>query len=101
MACSIIFNAGSGILIKFGVKSDAVLRSYILIGSGYICGAASALLYTKSLEKLNLGIAATISAGLVILFSNLAGVIFFGEQISNTKIIGAFVVLIGIWLVVK
>ena len=98
---SILFNASSGVLIKFGVRCDVVTKSYLLIGAGYACGAVSALLYTKALEELNLGVAATISAGLVILFSNLAGVVFFGETVSVGKIFGTLLVCIGIWLLVR
>lgn len=103
LAVSIIFNAASGVLLKYSVIPEftGATKGKLLLICGYACGAVSALLYTKSLSNINLGAAATISAGLVIVVSNLAGILLFNESFSYAKLLGALLVCIGIYLVLK
>ena len=103
LAISIIFNAGSGIFLKYSVMPplSGEFKGKLLMVVGYVCGAISALLYTKSLSNIHLGTAATISAGMVILVSNIAGVMLFQESFNISKIIGAILVCIGIYLVLR
>ena len=100
---SIIFNASSGVLLKYSVADGLAssTRSKLLMFAGWACGSISAILYTKSLENINLGVAATISAGMVIVVSNAAGVLLFGEGLNLAKCLGALLVCVGIWLVVR
>ena len=103
LVISIIFNAGSGIFLKYAVMPPfgGEFKGKLLMMAGFLCGAISAILYTKSLSDIHLGTAATISAGMVIVVSNIAGVLLFQEDFNISKIIGAVLVCIGIYLVLR
>jgi multidrug transporter EmrE-like cation transporter len=97
---SILFNAGSGVLYKYSAADQSV-KSKILLLIGYACGAISALLYAKSLDNLSLGVVASVSSASVVLLSSAAGILLFGEYYSIQRLIGAVLICIGIFLVVK
>ncbi len=97
---SIIFNASSGILLKYSSFLESPKKFYI-IGSGFLCASISAILYTKALETLSIGTATTISSGLVIFTCSIASVFIFNENYSLTKIMGGVLIFVGIFFLFK
>lgn len=97
---SIVFNATSGVLLKYSSFLESPKKFYIM-GLGFLSASISALLYTKSLENISIGLATTISSGMVVLACNLAGILLFNEQFTMYKIVGTLIICVGIFLLFK
>ena len=82
----------------FFVKS--IVANYYLM-SWIFFGAVSAALWCLAVSKLNLSLAFPLVQAVTILLSVILARIFFHEAVSGGQWIGIFVILLGIFLVLK
>lgn len=97
---SIVFNACSGVLLKYSSFFEAPKKYYVM-AFGFLSASISALLYTKALQTISIGTATSISSGMVVLACNIAGLLLFNEQFTAYKIAGSVIICVGIFLLFK
>ena len=96
---AVFFNIGFTGLLKVSAKSDAsVWIRYGWMYAAFWFGAINAYFFSRSLEKLDLGVAYPIYSGASILVTIVLGVFAFHEQLTLSKGLGALVIFGGIIL---
>jgi multidrug transporter EmrE-like cation transporter len=111
---AIICNAGANILIKAAMKQSPIflenaaifqavlqaLKNPFLIGGVALFGLALAA-YSVVLSRLNLSIAYPIMTGAGFLLVFLFSALCFKESISPVHILGAVLILSGVWVLAR
>lgn len=100
LAAAILFNVAASISFKFSSKFvEITSRHYILLIAGLIVGGVNAVFYTKSLEKIDLGIAYPVFSGGSIILLLLSSLLVFEEHMTVMKGLGALMICIGIYII--
>lgn len=114
LLAAIVLNAGANIMIKAAMRKTPiilehgallqtiiqVLKNPLLITGVGLFGLALAA-YSIVLSKINLSIAYPIMTGAGFLLVFLASAAFFKESIAPVHVIGAGLILAGVWILVK
>ena len=113
---TVVVTALGQVLLKYGVSRsplgaeggvpeitvrtafEVFFNPYVL--SGFVVYAGSTLIWMYVLSKLPLSTAYPF-VGLSIVFTSLAGVLFFGERVSTPQIIGTLPICAGVVLVAR
>jgi multidrug transporter EmrE-like cation transporter len=82
------------------IKSSSGWRS-ILFVSGFFLYAAGAVIWMIILRRLPLSFAFPIAAGSLAVGTMLSGVFFLGETVNQKHILGAVLIIFGIYLIAK
>ncbi len=94
-----VFNTASSTCLKYTSLVHGRLRAtVVLIIVGLTLAGVNTLFYTKSLQKVQMGIAYPILAGLSMVLMTFVGSRFFGEMLSVSKMMGICAVGAGIFL---
>jgi quaternary ammonium compound-resistance protein SugE len=100
VSLAVLFNVGFTGLLKVSAQSGPSLWArYGWMYAAFWFGAANAYFFSRSLEKLDLGIAYPIYSGASVMVTITLGLLAFNEQISMSKGLGALAILGGIYLV--
>jgi multidrug transporter EmrE-like cation transporter len=100
LVLAFVLNSGSYIFYKYSsINSEKKQLSIVLLIAGLLVGALNAISYTKSLKGINLNTAYIVfSTGSLILITIISSIIF-NEVITLQKLLGIFVLVIGVMLV--
>lgn len=113
LALAIVCNAGANILVKIATQKtplvldqglvwsslwQAVKNPYLILG--VLCFGFALLFYSIVLSKINLSIAYPIMTGAGFLIVFLVSALYLKEQILPLHLLGAGLVLAGLWLLV-
>jgi multidrug transporter EmrE-like cation transporter len=97
---AVVLNAGSSVFYKYSsLNSEKKVLSIILLSLGLLIGAINAILFAESLKGIKLNTAYPIfSAGSLILIT-IVSIFIFREAITFQKILGIFILTVGVILV--
>ncbi len=111
LVLAILFNAGANILIKIAMqKSPVLIEQGTIMGSmlqavrnpwlllGVSCFGLALVAYSVVLSKINLSIAYPVMTGAGFLIVFLVSAFYLKEQISYIHMLGAVLILAGVWL---
>lgn len=114
LLAAIVLNAGANIMIKAAMRKSPIILDQGAVLQAFLQAAKNPLLitgvalfglalaaYSVVLSKLNLSIAYPIMTGAGFLLVFLASAAFFKESIAPVHIIGAGLILAGVWTLVK
>jgi multidrug transporter EmrE-like cation transporter len=93
------FNTVAYIIFKSIAGKQYDAGWFTFFAAGLIFGAVNVFLFTKALQGLTLAVAYPVFSGASITLIMLSSYFFFGERISVTNILGACVIIGGIFLV--
>jgi len=97
---ALLLNTGSYIFYKYSsLSSERKTLSFFLLTIGLLIGALNAYLYTKSLKGINLNTAYPIFSAGSLICVTLISILIFRESISIYKIMGVFILIIGVIIV--
>lgn len=86
------------VFAKYAALSDGGFRFWLFLGLEILTLGVYALLWQQALRYTSL-IAAMAMKGVVVIFGLVWSVLFFGEDITRNNIIGALIIVAGIWVV--
>lgn len=111
LALAILSNAGANILMKIAMqKSPVLIEQGSMLSSliqavknpwlllGVTCFGLALLAYSAVLSKINLSIAYPVMTGAGFLIVFLVSALYLKEQLSHLHILGAILILAGVWL---
>lgn len=88
----------SSVCAKFAAGQENAISAMLFIALEVLCLGVYALIWQQALKKFTL-VTAMASKGVMVIFNLVWSVILFGEKISLYNVIGAMVVMGGIWVV--
>lgn len=94
---AIVFNSAASAFFKASAIKEP--QKLLFLFSGLILGAINAIFYTKSLSKISLNIAYPIFSAGSIIFIAIISFAIFKETMNFKQIMGALLLLIGIFLI--
>ena len=95
---SFLIYSVSAICAKLAAGQELLMRVMLFLGLEVLCLGAYALIWQQTLKKFTL-VTAMASKGVVVIFNLVWSVILFSEKITIYNIIGAVVIIGGIWVV--
>lgn len=95
---SFLIYSVSAICAKLAAGQTLPVRMMLFIGLEVLCLGVYALIWQQALKKFTL-VTAMASKGVVVIFSLVWSVILFREEVTIYNIIGAVVIIGGIWVV--
>lgn len=98
---AVIFNISAYIIFKSIATKQNDFRWYLVFSVGLLLGAINTYFFTKSLKELNLGIAYPVFSALSISLIILISFFLFNEKLTLTNIIGALIIVAGIFILTK
>lgn len=93
----LIYSA-STICAKLASAQPAFIRILLFIGMEIVCLGVYAIVWQQVLKSFSL-VTAMASKGIVVIFNLIWSVLLFGEHISFYNILGAAIIIFGIWMV--
>ncbi len=90
--------SGSTICAKYAATQPTVIKVLIFFGLEFACLGIYAIIWQQVLKKFSL-ITAMASKGVVVIFNLMWSVLLFSETVTLYNIIGAAIIIIGIWVV--
>lgn len=88
----------STICAKLAAQQSIVFRVFVFIGLEIVCLGVYALLWQQVLKCFPL-VTAMASKGIVVIFNLIWSILLFKEVISVYNILGAAIIIFGIWMV--
>lgn len=95
---SFLIYSVSAICSKVAAGQDRIVGVIIFLGLEVFCLAIYALLWQQTLKNFTL-VTAMASKGIVVIFNLAWSVFLFREEVTVYNIIGAMVIIAGIWMV--
>ena len=95
---SVLFNVASYLLYKSIANRQGDISWIIIFAFGLLLGVVNIYFFTKALKNIGLSVAYPIFSGACIALMILCSYIIFHERMSALNMIGAVVVIIGIYL---
>ncbi|GBF35364.1 permiase [Desulfocucumis palustris] len=111
LALAILLNAGANILIKIAMQKSPILieqgtvfssllqavkNPWLLLGVS--CFGLALVAYSAVLSKINLSIAYPVMTGAGFLIVFIVSALYLKEQLTHQHIMGALLILAGVWL---
>lgn len=93
----IIYSA-STICAKYAAGQDIFFKMFFFLGLEVMCLGIYAIVWQQVLKKFSL-ITAMASKGVVVILNLIWSVILFSETVTLYNIIGAIIIIYGIWMV--
>lgn len=93
----LIYSA-STICAKLASTQPTYIKILLFIGLEVICLGIYAIVWQQVLKKFSL-VTAMASKGIVVIFNLIWSVLLFGEHVSLYNIVGAAIIILGIWMV--
>lgn len=93
-----IIYSGSTICAKYASQQDVIFKVFLFLGMEVLCLGIYAIIWQQVLKKFSL-ITAMASKGVVVIFNLMWSVLLFSETVTLYNIIGAAIIIIGIWVV--
>lgn len=88
----------SGVFSKSAGVSESFINFIIFYGMSFCCLGIYAILWQKILNKNSL-VSAYLNKGITLFWGLIFGLLFFGEKITITMIIGVVIVIFGVIIV--
>ncbi len=86
------------VFAKFASKQNDFYHTLLFIGLELFVLFVYAIIWQQVLKKFQLMVAAS-NKGVTVVFTLLWSFLFFGEKISFLNIVGAILIILGIWMV--
>lgn len=93
----LIYSA-STICAKLAATQSATFRLIVFFGLEFVCLGVYAIIWQQVLKKFTL-VTAMASKGVVVIFNLIWSILLFGETITIGNIVGAGIIIFGIWMV--
>lgn len=93
-----IIYSGSTICAKFASQQDTMFKVLVFMGLEVMCLGIYAIIWQQVLKHFSL-ITAMASKGVVVIFNLIWSVLLFSEIVTLYNIIGAAIIILGIWVV--
>lgn len=93
----LIYSA-STICAKFASAQPHIIKVFVFMGLEVVCLGVYAIVWQQVLKHFTL-VTAMASKGVVVIFNLIWSVLLFGETISIYNIVGAGIIIFGIWMV--
>ncbi len=90
--------SGSSICAKLAATQPTMIKVLVFFGLEFVCLGVYAIIWQQVLKKFSL-VTAMASKGIVVILNLIWSVILFGETISFGNILGAGIIIFGIWMV--
>ena len=98
---SFFIYALSSFFSKFATYNNVEIKNVIICYMlSVFCLGINAIIWQQILKKMNLSIAYS-NKGVTIIWGLIFGIIFFNEEISFEKITGIFIVILGIFILMR
>jgi len=88
----------ASVFSKIASQQSSLWKVFLLIGIEILFLAVYALLWQQVLKRFQLGVAIS-NKGITVIFSLMWSAVIFKEQISIQNILGAVIIILGIWVV--
>lgn len=88
----------SSVCAKLAARQDVLIRIVAFIGLEVVCLGVYALIWQQALKRFSL-VTAMASKGIVVIFNLIWSFLLFKEEITIWNLIGAAVIIGGIWMV--
>ncbi|MDO5156760.1 MAG: transporter [Eubacteriales bacterium] len=95
---ALLIYSASTICAKFAASQSMLIKIVVFFGLEFICLGVYAIFWQQVLKHFSL-VTAMASKGVVVIFNLIWSVILFGETISLANILGAAIIIFGIWMV--
>lgn len=95
---SFLIYSVSAICAKLAAKQELPIKVMLFLGLEVLCLGLYALAWQQTLKKFTL-VTAMASKGVVVIFNLVWSVMLFREEVTIYNIIGAIVIIGGIWVV--
>lgn len=93
-----VIYSGSTICAKYASQQDELFKVFVFMGLEIMCLGVYAIIWQQVLKSFSL-ITAMASKGIVVIFNLIWSVLLFTETVTPYNIIGAFIIIFGIWVV--
>lgn len=93
----LIYSA-STICAKLAATQSVMFRLLVFFGLEFVCLGIYAIIWQQVLKKFTL-VTAMASKGIVVIFNLIWSVLLFSEEITICNIVGAGIIIFGIWMV--
>lgn len=90
--------SGTTICAKYAAQQDMLIKVLVFMGLEVICLGIYAIVWQQVLKDFSL-VTAMASKGVVVIINLIWSVLLFGETITLYNIIGAVIIIFGIWMV--
>lgn len=101
LSLSVLFNISAYIIFKTISGKEHSVRWYALFLIGLLLGAVNVYFFTRSLKEIDLGIAYPVFSAASISIIILLSFFLFRERLTIINVIGAIIVMAGIFLLTK
>lgn len=88
----------SSVCAKFAALQSERLYTFLFFAAEIVCLGVYALIYQQALKRFSLVVAMS-NKGITVILGLLWSIALFGEQIGLLNILGAVVIIAGIWMV--
>lgn len=97
--CSLLVYSGTTICAKYASSSKFLsVKFFLFIGIEVGLLGIYAIMWQQVLKKMTL-VSAMASKGIVVIFGLIWSVLLFSEKISMYNVVGAVIIILGIWMV--
>ncbi len=93
-----IIYSGVSIFAKYASKQDTLYKMCVFIALEIICLGVYAIVWQQVLKHFSL-VTAMASKGIVVIFNLIWSILLFDEVITVNNIVGAAIIIFGIWVV--
>lgn len=93
-----IIYSGSSICAKYASRQDTMLKILVFMVLEIMCLGIYAIIWQQILRYFSL-VTAMASKGIVVIFNLIWSVMLFSETVTLYNLIGASVIILGIWVV--
>ena len=90
--------SGTSVFAKMAAQQSLLIKMLVFMALEVVCLGIYAIIWQQVLKKFSL-VTAMASKGVVVIFNLMWSLILFGERISLYNLIGAAVIIFGIWVV--
>lgn len=95
---ALLIYSASTICAKLASSQSTTIKVLVFFGLEFVCLGVYAIIWQQVLKHFSL-VTAMASKGVVVIFNLIWSVILFGETISLANILGAAIIIFGIWMV--